>query len=309
MSQVALLTQRAKSQSVSTFGEKYNLSKKLYATIKKECDNRFYLRFEMLQFIRKLLSYQHFITINKKIRKSEIKCLLALMQFHVEYKKFFDSNSILELVDSINSLSADENSNKINFKEYETELFYQWLEIYYDPNECINEILDSFPCVLFGYNLKSEFLNDHLSDIICFYCSRNNTNEREDFRVEKICEELALLMKTPLIKNVDSNSNWKTILTEQKFGAEFCAKLFCYNNLNKNKNFMEKMLKNNLVSIDILKRYFHSIFKNFFLNSNIKMKENNSSADFYEIKNSILNATDLLLKVFTNSKVKEKISS
>lgn len=136
----------------------------MYASIRKYCDDAFYLKLQTLSFIEQLLSYQHRI----RNRKCEIKCLFALVHLHAANGSFFDLNSILQL---INSFEHAEESNFLN--THKSELFHQWLEINYDSDESILGAINQFPYDLFGYDSQLDFIKDCIPQLLSFYCLKN----------------------------------------------------------------------------------------------------------------------------------------
>ena len=81
---------------------------------------------------------------------------------------------MLQIIHSVgSSLGYKEQPLGIFHAYYRNELFYQWMEIYYDPSEEIISAIDQFPYELFGYTVYYEFINDLLPQLISFYCLKN----------------------------------------------------------------------------------------------------------------------------------------
>lgn len=102
-----------------------------------------------------------------------------MIQLHVEYKNFFDSNSVVELTTAIGELFHVENPQTF-LHTYKTELLYQWLEINYDPAEDICDLFDLFPYELFGYESYFEFLRDQMAYLISFYCVKMSEEKYDE---------------------------------------------------------------------------------------------------------------------------------
>ena len=133
------------------------------------------MKLQVLNFIKQLLCYQKLVSEVTAIRKCEIKCLFALIQLHVEYKSFFNLDSIAELSTAFGELFKIENPKNF-LHSYKTELLYQWLEINYDPSEDICDLFDLFPYDLFGYGDYFEFVSDQMPYLISFYCLKMSKN-------------------------------------------------------------------------------------------------------------------------------------
>ena len=304
-SQVAILTQRNKENS-GTFEDKHNLSKKLYANIRKQCDEIFYFKFQILNFTAELLRYQCSIALNRNIRKSEIKCLFALIQLHAEYKSVFDLKCVQNLVWSVGTL-FDPNNPKNYLLMHKTELFYQWLDIYYDPNEDLNQIIEQFPFELFEYSKLKEFLNDHIADFICFYCIKNH---EQPVNISQLNQLLNSWLGTP--NKIDRSSKVHAIISsDNQVCNNFYSKFFLsvFTDESNGQNNVRHLLNENLINEDVLKKHFHYIFKQFFTSLNSSFFKDAVNLDGSDTQQSITWAVEMILNILINKHENNKLVS
>ncbi len=91
----------------------------------------------------------------------------------MEYKNLFDTESVLDAVASVARLFRYDNAADY-LQANKTELFFQWLDIYWDLAEQKTTIgdleIERFPYGIFGYTSYFEFVKDMLPHLISFYC-------------------------------------------------------------------------------------------------------------------------------------------
>ena len=302
---MAILTQRNKENS-ATFEDKHNLSKRLYANIRKQCDEVFYFKFQILNFTAELLRYQCSIALNRNIRKSEIKCLFALIQLHAEYKSAFDLKCVQNLVWSIGTL-FDPNNPKNYFLMHKTELFYQWLDIYYDPSEDLNQIIQRFPFELFEYSNLKEFLNAHIADLICFYCVKNH---EEPVNISQLNQLLNSWLGTQ--NKIDRSSKvYAIISSDSQVCINFYSKFFLsvFTDESNGHNYVRHLLNENLLNEDVLKKHFHFIFKQFFTSLNSGFFREALNPGKSGPQQSIIWAVEMILNILINKHENNKLVS
>ena len=253
------LSQRAATNAL--FDAKYNLSKKLYANIRKFCDDTFYLKQQTLNFIQHLLRFQQQSSV--KSHKCQTKCLFALVHLSVEHHKFFDSLSVLRLV---NSIRAKKDKNLL--AAFQPELFRQWLELNYDPNDGLINAATQFPFHLFEPSHKepqAQNLKASIPQLLTFYCLKTLDNQHPLDKSQLTALFDTWLRHSPQLSML--SHEFESVLgTDLKFGIEFCSgfllELFLNPQIGQQSRVkaMKETGLTRLITPALLKKHFHSIF-------------------------------------------------
>lgn len=288
------------TQQTEPFEEKYSKNKKMYANIRKQFDDPFFFKYQILISIKQMLSFQ---PILRHKRKSEIKCLFALMHLGTEFRSYFDLKVINQILTQTTQLIGYKHVQDY-LNQFKVELFYQWLDInkYIDEDDLQLEV---FFYQFIGYNEYGQFLNDFISDVAS-YC--NLKSSKSDKKLTRLFH---------LTPNLINEKDITVLLgSNHKFALKFFSKTFLSIFLSKLNNEdiiqrIEYLFNKNLLNIDLLKKYFHFIFKEFFINSSSDYLclENNQFNSLNEFETTIQNAVETLLNIYIKNSVDKQLKN